>query len=727
MEDDNLNDSYIYLEDEFIENDPRANESFIPSTEYIMILTFLSILIIVIIEKIYVSIFLFFIPSYFFLIISMIILNIILIRYILISSIFLGRNKIINFCFRSFVAKKKVRFLIYYLNIFAEVLDNILNKKISEDKNRTQMILNSGIIQKYIDIYDNVQKNYGSISAYSKNFYDHLLLFKNKIENSSLKDIVNKMEHNEEIIINDKDANDFNNIKKEAEEIKIILNEYMDSKTFSTNLKNVKALFYNDILQSKEFTRESILYILPSSRNILIDSKNGQKLDCLLVSLGNNKEGGKSKNLIIVCGPNLIPFENLITTWKIDKLYINNNINLLFWNYRGYGFSEGNADFDNICDDILSIYDYISSNHSYSKIGVYGFSIGGIAACHLANNRSINLLIADRTLGSFQGILDQFYFGKYSFYLSKIFFITLIDNTSNYLSAKCNKIILNDVQDTIILDSISLKSEISKQIIFKIFNETNPEFNIKKLNSYTILDYALGPEESRQIYKAFKYTISFLKCKNKNESSDMNFLYEGESDNDMNQRLNYENNEGNINVNVKDALGILYEKIRSLYYDFFVRDNSFDGFLAHNCKKINFDNFFNSLVVFGSEDITLKDYYMCNIKYTENELNDFITELDKVLNLEEIRKISDNILYQKLSYLNESLKNFKTFITGLNLEEIDNKWMKQMKGILIPLNCGHTSFYHKSKTINTLIYLIKETFNSNESIDIDPLLIENNQ
>ena len=207
----------------------------------------------------------------------------------------------------------------------------------------------------------------------------------------------------------------------------------------------------------------------------------------------------------------------------------------------------------------------------------------------------------------------------------------------------------------------------------------------------------------------------------------MNFLYEGESDNDMNQRLNYENNEGNINVNVKDALGILYEKIRSLYYDFFVRDNSFDGFLAHNCKKINFDNFFNSLVVFGSEDITLKDYYMCNIKYTENELNDFITEIDKVLNNDEIRKISDNILYQKLNYLNESLKNFKTFITGLNLEEIDNKWMKQMKGILIPLNCGHTSFYHESKTINTLIYLIKETFNCNESIDIDPLLIENNQ
>ena len=727
MEDDNLNNSYKYLEDEFIDKNLEENSSFAPSTEYIMIFTFLFILVIVIIEKIYVSIFLYFIPSYFFLIISLIILNIILIRYILISSIFLGSNKIINFSFRSFVAKKKVRFLIYYLNIFIEELDNILNNKISEDKNRTQIILNSGIIQEFIYIYENIQKNYGPLSTYSKNFYDHLLLLKNKIENSSLKDILNKMEQNEDIIINVKDANEFNNIKKGIEEIKILLNEFIDSKTFLTNLKNLRDLFYNDLLQSKEFVRESILYLLPNSQNISIDSNDGVKLDCLLVSLGNNKEGVKSKNLIIVCGPNLIPFENLITTWKIDKLYLNNNINLLFWNYRGYGFSEGKADFDNICVDIISIYDYISKNYSYSKIGVYGFSIGGIAACHLANNRNINLLIADRTFGSFQGILDQFYFGKYSFYLSKIFFINLIDNTSNYLSAKCNKIILNDVQDTIILDSVSLKSEISQQIIYKIFNETNPEFNLKKINSYNILDYALGPEQSRQMYQAFKYTISFLKNKNKNKAFDISFIYEEGSDNDMHQRLNYENNEGNINVNLKDSFNILYEKLKSLYYDFFIKDNSFEGFLKHNSKKINFNNFFNSLVVFGSEDITLKDYFIYNIKYAVNELDDFITEIDKILNLEEIRKISDNILYQKLNVLYEGLKSFKTFMSGLNLEEIDNKWMKQMKGILIPLNCGHTSFYHDDKTINTLIYLIKETFNNNESIDIDPLLIENNQ
>ena len=60
------------------------------------------------------------------------------------------------------------------------------------------------------------------------------------------------------------------------------------------------------------------------------------------------------------------------------------------------------------------------------------------------------------------------------------------------------------------------------------------------------------------------------------------------------------------------------------------------------------------------------------------------------------------------------------------MEEIENKWLRQKKGILIPLNCGHTSFYYEDKTINTLIYLIKETFINNDSIAIEPPLIENN-
>ena len=727
--DENLYDSYEFLEDDYIENDSSENNSFFPPHEYIFILILILIILIIIFEKIFKSIFLFFIPSKFFLIIALIILNLFILRYIIITAIFIGKNSFIKFYFRSYVAKKKAKLLIKYLTNFGSKIDKILeSEKLEEAQNQSQLISKSKIIQKYIDIYENIQNKYGTMSNYSKNFYEHLLSLKNKIENSTLKEIYNNIENNVQVIITDENRNDLQEIKSEIEQIKNLLIDFRESKSLCPNILNIKDILYNDILQSKEFTRESILLKRKNSQKLIINTKDDTKLDCLLITSDNNnlEEIVKTKNLIIVCGPNLIPYDNLISSWDIDTIYTNNNIDLLFWNYRGYGFSEGSADFDNICNDIIFIYDYIFANYKYNRIGVYGFSIGGIAACHLANNRSINLLIADRTFGSSLEILDNFYLGKYIAYFGKILFITFVDNTNNYLSAKCNKIMLNDIQDQIIFDSVSLKTSISKHIIYKIFNETNPELNIRNIKSKNILDYALEPEHSYQFYSSFKYIISFLKTKNQRKNIDIN-----NSINDKILLLNEDlNNLENINVNnnikMKEILDKFYDKIKSLFSYYFCPNNSFDFFLDYQSKKIHFNNYFNSLVIFGPEDISLKIYSICSTKYTENELNNFIKDIEEILTAEEINKISQHILYQKLNYFKENLKNIKIFVNGLNMEEIENKWLRPMKGLLIPLNCGHTSFYYDDRTINTLIYLIKETFNNNDSIAIEPPLIENN-
>ena len=726
----NLNDSYEYIEDDFIENDSSDNNSFFPPREFILILIFSSIIILILIEKIFGSVFLFIIPSKFFLIIFLLILNLLILRYLIITAVFIGRNDFVKFYFRSFVAKKKAKLLIQYLTNYNVKIDKILNYHNIEEIQKTpsQLISKSKIIQKYIDIYQNIQNKYGTMSSYSQNFYEHLLALKNKIENSSLKDIYNTIENNGEMIITEKNKTDLIDIKNEVEKLKNILIEFRESKSMCPNILNIKGIINNDIFQSKEFTRESILLKRTNCNKLIINTQNDIKLDCLLITSNNNKEdnNNKSQNLIIVSGPNLIPYDNLISSWDIDTLYTNNKIDLLFWNYRGYGFSEGSADFDNVCSDIITIYDYMKNNYSYNKIGVYGFSIGGIAACHLANNREINLLIADRTFGSSKQVVDHFSIGKYVIYLGKILFISLVDNTNNYLSTKCNKIILNDVQDQIIFDSISLKSSIARNIIFKIFNETNPESNIRNIKSENILDYALEPEESSQIYNAFKYTISFLKNKNQRKNID---IYNEKKFDDKYQKLNEEvvvNENNKENINVKETLEIFNDKLKLLYSNFFCPNNSFEFFLDNQCKKIHFHNFFNSLAVFGPEDISLKHYSICSTKYIDNELSNFINEVDNILNNEEIRKFSEFLIYQKLSLLNECIKKLKIFLSGLNMEEIENKWLKQMKGLLIPLNCGHTSFYYEDKTINTLIYLIKETFNNNESIALEPPLIENN-
>ena len=733
--DDNYNDSYEYIEDDFIENDSSENSSFFPPREYLLFMIFILLILLIIFEKIFKSIFLFLIPSKFFLIIAMIILNLFIIRYIIVTSIFIGRNSIIKFYFRAFVAKKKAKLLIKYFTNFNEKIDKILNlvNKEKQNPNPNQFISKSKIIQRYIDIYDNIQNNYGTLSSYSKNFYEHLISLKNKIDNSPLKEIYEKIEKKEEIIISDENKNILHNIKFEVEQIKNILKDFRESKSLCPNILNIKNILYNDIFQSLEFTRESILIKKQNTKKIIINTKDDTKLDCLLVTSDDKKELGeiKARNLIIVCGPNLIPFDNLIASWDIDTMYTNNKIDLLFWNYRGYGFSEGSADFDNICSDIISVYDYILNNYTYNNIGVYGFSIGGIASCYLAKNRTVNLLIADRTFNSTLEILEQLYLGKYIAYLGKILFITFVDNTNNFLSSKCNKIILNDVQDQIIRDSISLKSSICKNMIYKIFNETNIEFNIRNIKSKNIIDYALEPEQSDQMYSAFKYIISFLKVKNQRKINDSINLYDKKNENEKSQRLNEDNhnnieNINSININTREILDKMHDKIKAVFSYYFSPDNYFENFLDFQSRKINFHNHFNSLVIYGPENVTFKHYYTCSTKFTEKELNNFISEIEEVLQNEEYIKISQNFLYQKLKDFNESLKIFKIFVSGLNIEEIENKWMKPMKGVLIPLNCGHTSFYYEDSTINALIFLIKEAFNNKESIakENNPPLIE---
>lgn len=56
--------SYEYIEDDYYENESINNTSFFPHSEYVKVLTFLFILILI--EKSFKSIFLFFIPNYFF-------------------------------------------------------------------------------------------------------------------------------------------------------------------------------------------------------------------------------------------------------------------------------------------------------------------------------------------------------------------------------------------------------------------------------------------------------------------------------------------------------------------------------------------------------------------------------------------------------------------------------------------------------------------------------------
>ena len=731
----NSNDSY---EEEFDSGEISGKQSIFPSRNQIILGLLISAIVLIFIEKISIRIFLFFIPSYFFLIFFWILIHLILLRYLIFIFIYPGKNFLVNFYLSSVFGKIRAKSFNYSLELFQNRIDKILqsNKKLESGGGNINIsasninINKSKVSSKYVDIYEQIKEHFGELNSYETEFLEKLQNFKTAIENSSLQDNFKKYYKKEQIVMSENDINDYENIKIKAKEIQKLLNEYRgDSGLGIGFLKYIKNFFYNDILSSKKFIRTNALITKPNSQEFLIKTKDDINIDCLLIFSNKNNQKICSKNLVIVCGPNLTPFENLINSWDIDNLYLLNDIDILFWNYRGYGFSEGSADFTNSCEDILTIYDHVMEHFHYNKIAVHGLSIGGLPASYLASKRNINLIIADRTFGSVEDIINSFPFAnKFIYYLAKILFFPFVDNKENFMKSNCKKILMNDPEDRTIIDTFSLKTSISKKIINELFQIKNPELNLRKIKSENILDYALEPEQSKEIFTAFKYTINFLKNKSiseTNNNQELIFLEKTNinSNNVMDEKAQ-KLTENNININSSENLNVnpmntaiqislrdisdtFYSKIKMLYSRF----NSCGDYLIRFTEYMNtqshFNNFFNNLFVYGSEDTNMLDYSLCNIHCVDEMLNNFIKEADNFLNSEKIRAYSDYHIYKNFSFFVECIKTLKIFLLSINLENIEREWFFELKGKLIPLNCGHILFYDE-KELDTFKFLIKE-------------------
>ena len=746
----NASDSYI---EEFDSNEVPGRQSIFPSKPQIIIYSILFFILIIFLEKIFIKIFLFFIPSYFFLILILLIINYFFLIYLVYTCIFPGKNFLVGFYLRKYYGKNRARQFYSSLEHLKNRIDKIIksdskseseggeiNINFNSQKNNEEDTSKSKVSSKYVDIYLKIKEHYGNLNIYETDFLNKLISLKSSIEISSLQENFKKFILKEKISLSKKDLSDYENIKNEATYLQNTLNEYRAEFPFTLDFKKIisyfKNLFFNDILSSKRFSRISVLIKNPNSREIKIISRDDTNLDCLLMLSQNNKNNNntKEKNLVIVCGPNLTPFESFINSWDIDSLYLNNNIDILFWNYRGYGFSEGSTNFNIICEDVLCVYDYMKANYNYNNIAVHGLSIGGIPSCFLAKNRQIKFLIADRTFGSVLDFLNSFkYLNKILYYLAIILRIPFIDNTKNFLEANCKKVILNDPEDTTVIDIISLKSSISKKIIYQIFNEKYMEFNIRNIKSENFLEYALEPESFKEIFNAFKYTINFVKNKYENYYPDDNYNKMNEA---INVNVNRENNNiinNDINIKVNDSkqeqlnqnkidnLDIshipietlhdiskeFYQRIYFLYSNFSSCGDYLIKFTDYMNNITHFNNFFNNLFIFGTDDLRKDDLILCNTKNVDDMINNFITEADKFLNSKEIIQFSEYLIFKNFQFFVECLKKIKTFLLGMHLENIENEWLREIKGELIPLNCGHILFY-SDRELDTIKTVIKE-------------------
>lgn len=84
---------------------------------------------------------------------------------------------------------------------------------------------------------------------------------------------------------------------------------------------------------------------------------------------------------------------NLMTIERSDELYrrlAGLGVEVVVYDYRGYGFSEGQPDVGSFRTDAIAIYDKVAREYAGRRVLVYGFSLGTAMAAYVASERKVN-------------------------------------------------------------------------------------------------------------------------------------------------------------------------------------------------------------------------------------------------------------------------------------------------------------------------------------------------
>ena len=123
----------------------------------------------------------------------------------------------------------------------------------------------------------------------------------------------------------------------------------------------------------------------------------------------------------LLCNPNAMFYQHMVNHPHAFYLrfFLNRGINVLIWNYRGYGLSHGSPGPFNIRTDADLLLEHMRDSMGLTgKIGVYGRSLGGIPTAHLAHK--VDMVIVDRTFSDFDKLAQRKFYHKVSEKLFKV-------------------------------------------------------------------------------------------------------------------------------------------------------------------------------------------------------------------------------------------------------------------------------------------------------------------
>lgn len=657
------------------------------SMKFILFYIAFSFIIFLLFETTIVLIGIYFIPSKLVIVISLVIINGYLLRTAFILLIFLGKNKCITFFRLLIQARTEMR---KYLEILSSTsyelkqLTSIIN--IHHDNRYFHIDQGYHLIQFINNIFEVIKQKYG-LKSYSQEIGKQIKLTYDLFTKSKIVLILNSKKHNSDQFITELHQSDKNTIHSIIKEMNILIELFRNKilqYDFTFNIfKLLMNSLSNDLFLTKEYFRvKTIMYY--HFTEFFINSKDNTQIDCVLLFKEQSHVKQDKKSLMIICLPNFTMLEQFIESWDLNSLYLFNNIDVLLWSYRGYGFSEGSVTLNNIQTDIESIYDFMKKSNRWNKIGVHGISIGGIPACHLANKKAIDVLIADRTFSSLDTLYLSLSCGKLIYIISKLLCIRSESNTCNYLQSKCTKIILYDPNDSTIPLSSSLITSISEHLIKAISKKSNFLIESVMCQSQQNMFYT-------SLHKFFYFMNNYQQNK-KNAEKDR-------EDQDLSLSLI------SINLNQIKFIDSFYNRIKYIFLGLesigMLLDNLID------CKDLKqFINiFFNNFAIWGSSNnlcTASTDKIELSLQYVVDGLTDLIQK-------KEFEKLNHYKMSKEVSHFINGIQSIIEYFKKINIKE-KHRLVSKQKGSLIILSCGHNSSYRENE-IECFNNILKPLFN----------------
>ena len=231
-------------------------------------------------------------------------------------------------------------------------------------------------------------------------------------------------------------------------------------------------------------------------------NKEEQKDEKIIQREENNK-----KTAILICNKSLYPYELSAYYDKWIEYYLSWGINVVLYNYRGYGESKGFSTISNMQTDAEQIIEYIKKNYYFTNIGVHGINLGGIPASYLCSLNKVSFCFVDRAFGSLYEFIQDLTFKNIN-YLLKVFFIKDC-NIVNLLNSSLKrrktgknvfKVISYDLKKEFISHNVSLRTKLAKDFYNKLTNNNNKNEYLLK----TILD------EKEREYDFFENDIFYV-------------------------------------------------------------------------------------------------------------------------------------------------------------------------------------------------------------------------